>query len=245
MTSAVKSGTSDQPFNRLLPGNPLSKVKIPEILGCCSNLFKFSYVISAPLHMKGFWEFWAKDHTYAFLDRLAVSFDLLVHLGLWFVALGLEIWSNVQEHRGPDMLSEVANASLWTLIVAIGGILVAQLFAMTSGGQEAGKLFPSTFAAIVGGAYASILFSVIWILSSPTWNQMNTQYTMAGHDGVDDHLKMQRQYMLWAMALKTFAVVTLKKNADFWGPCVIDSNRESEEKTVQYMKENPGMDNNA
>merc|ERR1711935_430673 len=111
-----------------------------------------------------------------------------IHLALWFVALGLEIWSNVQEHRGPDMLSEVANGSLWTLIVAISGILVAQLFAMTSGGQEAGKLFPTTFAAIVGGAYASILFSVIWILSSPTWNQMNTQYTMAGHDGVDDHL---------------------------------------------------------
>lgn len=245
MTSAVTNGKSDQPFNRLLPGNVLSKVKIPEIVGCCSNFFKFSYVISAPLHMKGFWEFWAKDHKYAFLDRLAVSFDLVIHLALWFVALGLEIWCNSQDHRGPDMLSEVANASLWTLILAISGILVAQIFAMTSGGQENGKLFATTYAAIVGGAYASILFSLVWTFQSPGWAAMNTQYELAGHDGIDDHLKMHRHYMLWAMTLKTIAVVTLNKNADFWGPCVVDANREAEEKTVQWHKENPGMADNA
>ena len=235
----VKSDTTHQPFNQLFPG--VNNYKVPEIIGCCGNFVKFSYVISAPLHMKGFWEFWGKEHSYAFLDRLAVSCDLIIHLALWFIALGLEIWANAQDHRGPSILAEVANASLWTLIVAISGILVAQLFAMTSGGQEAGKLFPTTFAAIVGGAYASILFSVIWILSSPTWTQMNVQYTMEGTEGVDDHLKMQRQYMLWTMALKTFAVVTLKKNADFWGPCVIDSNREAEEKSFQIKKE---MDDN-
>ena len=235
----VESAGPKQPFVQILPGAALSKVKLPDLVGCCGNMFKFSYVISAPLHMKGFWEFWAKDHQYAFLDRLAVTFDLLIHLAAWFAALGLEIWINSQENRGTSILSELAMVSLWSLIVALSGIVIAQAFAMSGGGQEAGKLFPTTYGAIVGGAYTSIIMSIMWALHSYGWAALVAQYD--DDPSHDDNLKSQRHCVLWAIALKTCAVVTLEKNASFWGPCVIDENKEAAEKTSQYYRQN-GMD---
>lgn len=216
------------------------KVKTPDLyLGCFSNKLKFSYVISAPLHMKGFWEFWAKDHKYAFLDRMAVTADLLIHLAAWFVPLFLEIWANSQSNRGHPMLSELNMVSLWALIVALCGIGLAQFFAMMAGGQEAGKLFPTTYAAIVGGAYTSIIMSILWIIQSTGWAAMAAQYSE--DPDLDDNLKVQRHAVLWCIALKTCAVVTLKKNADFWGPCVSDPVKEAQEQTVQYYNQN-GME---
>ena len=88
--------------------------------------------------------------------------DLVIHLALWFVALGLEIWCCLEKNRGHEMLQELQTTSLWALIVAVGGIAVAQLFAMWAGGQDAGKLFPTTYGVIVGGAYASITFAIGW-----------------------------------------------------------------------------------
>jgi len=240
--AAVQNAKSGQAFNQLLPGTGMSKVKLPDFLGCCGNMFKFSYVISAPLHMKGFFEFWAKDHKYAFLDRVAVTFDLLIHLAAWFVALGLEIWANTQENRGDAILSELNMVALWCLIVALSGILVAQAFAMMAGGQEAGKLFPSTYGVIVGGAYTSIMFSLLWLIYSVSWGAMVAQYT--DHPDLDDNLKSQRHVTMWSLALKTCAVVTLKQNAAFWGPCVIDESKETAEKTAQYYREN-GMEYSA
>ena len=235
----VENANSKQAFVQVLPNSGLSKVKLPDFLGCCGNLFKFSYVISAPLHMKGFWEFWAKDHKYAFADRVAVTFDLLIHLAAWFVALGLEIWANSQENRGHAMLAELNMCSLWALIVALAGIVIAQLFAMMGGGQEAGKLFPTTYAAIVGGAYTSIIYSILWMIMSNGWAALAAQYE--DHPDLDDNLKSQRHVVLWAIALKTCAVTTLKKNAEFWGPCTVDDNKEAVEKTAQYYRQN-GME---
>lgn len=233
MTSAVKSGTSDQPFNRLLPGNVLSKVKIPEIIGCCSNLFKFSYVISAPLHTKGFWEFWAKEKSYGWADRLAVTFDLLIHLALWFIPLTLEIWGTAIDHRSPNQLAEFQSASLWALIAAVIGIAVAQLFAMTAGGQDAGRLYPTTYGAIVGGAYASIVFSVLWLA---LWMMHIEMLAHSEKDG-DHELDRLRHSMMWSTALKFIAVTTLAKNASFWGPCTTDVVKENNEQTMQVMKD--------
>lgn len=235
----VENANSKQPFVQILPGNGLSKVKLPDFLGCCGNMLKFSYVISAPLHMKGFFQFWAKDHKYAFLDRIAVTFDLLIHLAAWFVSLGLEIWANTQENRGHAMLAELNMVALWSLIVALSGIVLAQAFAMSGGGQEAGKLFPTTYGVIVGGAYTSILFSLLWMIMSTGWAALANQYE--DHPDLDDNLKSQRHVVMWAIALKTCAVVTLKKNADFWGPCVIDDMKEQAEKTAQYYRQN-GME---
>tara|TARA_Y100000389_G_scaffold184361_1_gene202728 strand:- start:1 stop:735 length:735 start_codon:yes stop_codon:yes gene_type:complete len=235
--AAVTNAKSGQPFNRLLPGTGMNKFKLPDVLGCCGNWIKFSYVISAPLHMKGFFQFWAKDHKYAFLDRLAVTFDLLIHLAAWLVALILEIWATAQEDRGHAMLAELNMVALWSLIVALSGILVAQAFAMYPGGQEAGKLFPTTYGVIVGGAYSSIIFSVLWMIMSTGWAALANQYGDGAN--LDDHLKSQRHAVMWTIALKTCAVVTLKKNASFWGPCVIDDLKEEQEKAQQYMKDTP------
>ena len=237
--AAVTNGKSGQAFNQiLLPGKGMRKVKLPAFLGCFGNCLKFSYVISAPLHMKGFFQFWAKDHKYAFLDRVAVTFDLLIHLAAWFVALCLEIWATAQENRGHAMLAELNMVALWSLIVALSGILVAQLFAMVpAGGQEAGKLFPTTFGVIVGGAYSSIIFSVLWMIMSTGWAALANQY--GDHPDLDDNLKLQRHAVMWTIALKTCAVVTLKQNAAFWGPCVIDESKEVHEQTQQYHNEFP------
>ena len=146
------------------------------------------------------------------------------------------IWANAQENRGHAMLAELNMVSLWALIVAICGIGLAQFFAMMGGGQEAGKLFPTTYAAIVGGAYTSIIMSILWTIQSTGWAAMAAQYT-DGED-LDDNLKIQRHAVLWCIALKTCAVVTLKKNADFWGPCVIDDMKQEQEKATQFYKTN-------
>ena len=47
----------------------------------------------------------------------------------------------------------------------------------------------------------------------------------------------QRQCMLWAMTLKFLAVVTLKQNAAFWGPCTTDSGKEAKEQHALAMKQ--------
>lgn len=39
-------------------GFPKGILDVPSFKGCCGGFFKFSYVVSAPLHMKGFFEFW-------------------------------------------------------------------------------------------------------------------------------------------------------------------------------------------
>ena len=40
----IENANSKQPFVQILPGANMSKVKLPDILGCCGNMFKFSYV---------------------------------------------------------------------------------------------------------------------------------------------------------------------------------------------------------
>jgi hypothetical protein len=205
-----------------------------EKTGFCNNVVKFSYIISAPLHMKGFWQFWYKNRPYGNIDRIAVTFDLLIHLSVWIIPLVLELWCNGQDQKGDGVLKELMSASLWALIVALSGIAIAQFFAMLGGGQEAGKLFPTTYGAIVGGAYSSIVFTVLWAIYATAWTAMNSQYV---DNSPHDDLKVQRQCMLWSLALKIFAVVTLVKNADFWGPCVVNPQEENKEKVVQF-KEN-------
>jgi len=218
-------------------GFPKGMLDVPGFKGCCGGFLKFSYVVSAPLHMKGFFEFWESSRA-SWADRIAVTIDLLVHLALWFVALGLEIWINTQSHKGHALLSELAMASLWGLIVALIGIVIAQIFAMTAGGQEAGRLFPTTYGAIVGGAYASIVFSILWALTQVmVAPEFSAQYTDTGPGSDDDALKIQRHFVLWAMSLKIVAVVTLAKNASFWGPCVVDEMQSAADQKAQYMKQ--------
>ena len=232
-------------MKKLFPGMP--PVKLDEVTGCCNNFIKFSYVVSAPLHMKGFFEFFGKSSGQAcswawFLDllnKLFVTLDLLGHLTLWCVALGLQVWLDGREDRGHAMLAELNEASFWALFVAFMGIIAAQLFAMFPGGQEVGKLFPLIHGAIVGGAYVSIIFSVLWMVMSTGWTALVAQYEDGG-DG-SDNLKSLRHAVMWTIALKTCAVATLKQNAIFWGPCTIDEAKQAAAKTAQYYEQN-GME---
>lgn len=172
----------------------------------------------------------------SWVDRIAVAVDLLVHLSLWFVALGLELWVNGQSDKGHSLLSELATASLWALTTALVGIVIAQVFAMTAGGQEAGRLFPTTYAAIVGGTYTSIVFSLLWAITQVSvWPELSAQYM--DNPELDDKLKDQRHMMLWSLALKIIAVVCLAKNASFWGPCVVDEQQCVSDQKAQYMKQ--------
>ena len=198
------------------PGGSPTKICTPSL----------SYIISAPLHMEGIDEFWTKGR---WPDRLAVFADFLLHLAFWVTAFVLEIWCVNQDHRGSKMLVEIGDASMWALSAALIGIVIAQFFAMFNGGQESGRLFAATYGTIVGGTYASIVFSIMWgVYSATSWAAMIAQYGEGDH--LDDNLKVQRQVMLWSMALKIIAVATLTKNADFWGPAV-----KSEEAQVRML----------
>tara|TARA_B100000809_G_C15121876_1_gene524620 strand:+ start:1347 stop:2057 length:711 start_codon:yes stop_codon:yes gene_type:complete len=198
--------------------------------GFCCGFLKFSYVVSAPLHTEGLWGFW-RNPTIALLDRTAVTTDVFLHLSFWIGALILEIMAISCKDRGNDMLVEMQEASLYALITALVGILIAQVFALW-GNQDAGRLFPSTYALIVGGAYTSIIFSIMWTISTTnTWVPgMLTQYTDDSSE--NDDLKNMRQCILWALALKIFAVTTLIKNASFWGPCKVDKEAEAMEQVA-------------
>ena len=230
----VQSSSGDQ-FVSLQGISEIPNVKVEDLyLGCIRGKFKFSYVVSAPLHMKGFFQFFAKRHAYHLADKFFVTVDLLSHLGAWIAALCLEIWINNQEDRGSALLTEVSKVSLWALIVAWTGIAIASLFALF--GQEAGKLFASTYAVIVGGAYTSIMMSLVWILQSASWAAMVAQYD---DSSLGDDLKTQRHYVLWSFALKICAVVCLKQNAAFWGPAIVDEAKEKAEKAAQWWRANP------
>lgn len=201
--------------------------------GFCCGYLKFSYVVSAPLHSEGLWGFW-KNPDIALLDRVAVTTDLVLHLAFWVSALILEIVALTYKDRGNDMLVEMQEASLYALITALIGIMIAQVFAMW-GNQDAGRLFPSTYALIVGGAYTSIVFGIMWTLSTTNaWVPgMLSQYT--DDSPPDEDLKKMRQCILWALALKIFAVTTLVKNSSFWGPCKVDKEAEAQEQAAVIM----------
>jgi hypothetical protein len=221
----------------LNPVNKLPNVKFEDLyLGFFNGKVKFSYVVSAALHMHGFFQFWRKERQYWIIDKLFVTLDLVSHLACWIIPLILEIILQFKDNKGPEILAEVSMVSFWALVVGWIGIVLASFFALA--GQEAGKLFPSIYAVIVGGAYTSIVMSLVWLLQSASWTAMVAQYD---DSSLGDDLKLQRHFVLWAIALKICAVVCLKQNAAFWGPAIKDVRKEEEEKKAQFYKQNPGL----
>ena len=77
----IRNGPSNDAFMKV-GGIVPPVIELPNLKGCCNGWFKLSYVVSAPLHMKGLWEFWFKDRRYKTAEKIAVSLDLLIHLGL-------------------------------------------------------------------------------------------------------------------------------------------------------------------
>ena len=100
-------------------------------------------------------------------------------------------------------------ASLWSLIVALIGLLIAQIFGLME--QDHGKLYATTYAAIIGGGIASIIFSVMYYMVTLAWLGMPTS--------PDNPVTSWRFMVYWCIALKTLAVTTAAQNAAFWGPC--------------------------
>ena len=74
---------------------------------------------------------------------------------------------SLQSNRGTYIHQELQMGSLWCLIVALIGILIAQLFGLME--QDVGKLYATTYAAIIGGGIASIIFSVLYFSNGGDW----------------------------------------------------------------------------
>lgn len=213
-----------QRFNRLVTvggggvGGGLPGVDVGAALnGCCNGILKFAYIVSAPLHQKGFFEFWANPDL-NIADKFAVAFDLVLHLCFWFVPFGFELWMSLQTDRGSNINQELQMGSLWCLVVALIGILVAQLFGLME--QDAGKLYATTYAAVIGGGVASIIFSGMYFVSGGAWLMAPTS--------PDNPVTTFRFMVYWCIALKTLAVVTASQNAAFWGPCKTQSEKMAE-----------------
>ena len=207
-------------FNAV-PMKGTDPLAMPELTGCCGGWLKLSYIISAPLHFKGFAEFWGSKAV-GCANKLAVTFDLVFHLAFWVTPLIMEIWA-AYLNKGGFWLKEVQAASMWALITALIGLLIAQVFAMLWGGQDAGRLFPSTYGLIVGGGYASIAFNCLYVVLA---TQSGWAAYTASDDDANDELAQLRKQTLWTIMLKFLAVTTAKQNAAFWGPCAPDVTEE-------------------
>ena len=184
--------------------------------------------------MKGFFEFWESSRA-SWADRIAVTIDLLVHLALWFVALALEIWVNTQSHKGHALLSELATPAC--------GPSSSRSSASHRADLRDDRRWPGGGPPLPNDLRrhrrrrlrVDRLQHPLGITQVQVWPELSAQYVDA--PGLDDALKIQRHMVLWAMALKFVAVVTLAKNASFWGPCVVDENQSAADQKSQYMKQ--------
>ena len=169
-------------------------------------------IISAPLSKYGWKEYVESGPA----TIIVAGGDLLIHLALWVVAFILEVWCTMEAESGKvlptNTLKELGSASFWALVTALIGIGFVLLFGIMGG--KVGQEFATTYAAVVGGAYASIAFTILWVIQASGWSEMNAQYL---DNAAEDGLKLQRQCMLWSLALKTIATVVVTKNATFWG----------------------------
>lgn len=181
-----------------------------------NGMFKFSYVVSAPLHRAGFFEFWGNKNL-GMCDKIAVVADLFLHLCFWLVPFALEFWMATQSNHGSDTNQELQMGSFWCLVVAFVGLAIAQVFGFMN--QEAGKLYASTYALIVGGGFASIIFNILHFTNGGDWLHTNTS--------ADDAATTFRFMVYWCIALKILAVITVQQNARFWGHCKSVSVRDS------------------
>ena len=169
-------------------------------------------IISAPLSKYG-WDEYVENGC---ATILVAGGDLLIHISLWVVAFILEVWCTSEAESGKvlptNTLKEFGSASFWALVTSLIGMAFVLLFGILGG--KVGQEFATTYAAVVGGAYASIAFTILWVIQASGWSDMNAQYL---DNAAEDGLKLQRQCMLWSLALKTIATVVVTKNATFWG----------------------------
>ena len=144
--------------------------------------------------------------------------DLVLHVGLWIVALVLEIVIRTREHRGARVYEEVGTAALATLGISLGGVALSVLVGAMADLKH-GSLYPSIVSAITAGGTASAVFSAMyWLTAVQDMNYMSHKEptkTFFSADHADDELVTTRQLLLWLVALKLLAVGTVRANMRF------------------------------
>lgn len=177
--------------------------------GCPLNL---SYIISAPLHYQGFYEFWkAADYC---VGRPIAFIDALLHVLLWVVVFIVDVWILSTGDMHHQWLRELQIGAVVCICLALFGLLVAQVFGWL--GQPAGKAWPTTVGLIMGGGMASLVFSIMLALSfSYAWPALLD----ATNPDASPPAVSIRQLTITAIPLKIFALATTRANLDFWGSC--------------------------
>tara|TARA_B110001452_G_scaffold177050_1_gene148490 strand:- start:262 stop:1086 length:825 start_codon:yes stop_codon:yes gene_type:complete len=185
----------------------------PKLNVCCGNAcaFNLSYIISAPLHYQGYFEFFKSADCFGAI--VAIS-DVLIHLLHWVAALVLDCWIASIADLGHQWMRDLHNGALICLGIALFGLLVAQVFGWL--GQPAGKAWPSTVGMIMGGGIASTVFSVMFCLSF----SFAVPAVLAATDPEADPPYVSVRYCSLAnVAIKIIALATTRANIDFWGSC--------------------------
>ena len=183
---------------------------------CCWNNFNLSYIISAPFHFQGYYEFW---HAADYAGRAIATIDLILHLCLWAAVLVLDSWivSKGDAADAADLNIKLSRdlevAALVSTCLVFAGLLVAQFFGAM--GQPAGKAFPTTVALVVGGGLASLIFTVMDLVSGVGVDAV--PYAIETAEGTD--AASMRRGMVWLVGLKVLALATAQANIAFWGAC--------------------------
>ena len=83
-------------------------------------------------------------------------------------------------------------------------------------GQPIGKAWPSLLGMIVGGLTASVVFAVLGATSFTHDKELEDKALPADQEAPNEDVRF---LAFAAIALKLFALATVRANIDFWGPC--------------------------
>lgn len=176
---------------------------------CCA--FNISYIVSAPLHYQGFYQFWYAADC---IGQIVAFVDVLLHVLLWVAALVLDCWIVSIDNLGHQWMRELQIGALVCLGIALFGLLVAQVLGVL--GQPAGKSWPSTVGLIMGGGAASAVFTLMFCLS---FSFAVPALLDATDPLADPPYVTVRHCALASLPIKIFALATARANIDFWGSC--------------------------
>lgn len=182
----------------------------------CGGKLNMSYIVSAPLHYEGFDDFWTSASC---IGQMAAFTDMLMHVLLWVVVLTIDIMMYSYDPVGDGdtkiFMREIQAGVITSTCLVWVGLFLAIIFGIL--GQPAGKAFPSTVAFVLGGAFASILFSLVYVILLVNWTEAMTS-TDTGR-----YFMTLRQLSLWSLGLKSVAFYYAKANIDFHGACEHES----------------------
>ena len=117
--------------------------------------------------------------------------DLVLHLGLWIVALIFECVIRFRDHRGSRVFEEVGSAAFYSLWLSFGGVFLSIIVGFVADLRQ-GALYPSIVSAITAGGIASAAFSALYWLAAvgdaTYMSHHDATKTFATADHADDEL---------------------------------------------------------